>query len=209
MQNIKDTIMSQYANSPVLLALIGGLNDIIDPQYFINDFYEYVFRLSTAKGFGLDIWSDKVGVSRYAPIQDPNAKTFGFSPDFQPWNTYPWSNGGSFSSYKLPDDDLRKLIIIKAASNILYATALNINKFLLMIFEGRKAYYNITGHMTAEYIFEFNLTPFDRMVVYSLRMLPQPCGVGISYLEINTNQTFSFNGSGLSNFNNGVFYSGI
>lgn len=208
MQNIKDTIMSQYANSPVLLALIGGFNDVIDPQYFIDDFYNYIYRLSTAKGFGLDIWADKVGVSRYAPMQDPNEENFGFAPDFQPWNTFPWSNGGAFATYRLPDEDLRKLIIIKAALNILYATALNINKFLLMIFDGRRAYYNIIGHMAAEYVFEFTLTPFDRMVVYSLGMLPRPCGVGISYREINTDQTFGFNGSGLSNFNNGVFYNG-
>ncbi|WP_236489830.1 DUF2612 domain-containing protein, partial [Escherichia coli] len=66
MENIKDTIMSQYAHSPTLLALIDGINEVIDPQYFIDDFYEKVYRLSSAEGFGLDIWADKVGVSRFA-----------------------------------------------------------------------------------------------------------------------------------------------
>lgn len=208
MENIKDTIMSQYANSPIVLALIGGLNDVIDPQYFIDDFYQYVYRLSTARGFGLDIWADKVGVSRTAPTANPNAKTFGFQPDFEPFNTYPFSSGGAFASYQLSDNDLRSLIIIKAAINILYATALNINTLLLKIFNNKRAYYKITGHMTAEYVFEFTLTPFERLIVYSLNMLPKPCGVGISYVEINVDKTFGFNGSELSNFNNGVFYSG-
>uniref|UniRef100_UPI001F489CB2 DUF2612 domain-containing protein n=1 Tax=Escherichia coli TaxID=562 RepID=UPI001F489CB2 len=104
--------------------------------------------------------------------------------------------------------DLRKLIIIKAASNILYATAWNINKFLLMVFDGRKAYYDIIGHMSAEYVFEFSLTPFDRLIVYTLKMLPMPSGVGISYREVDVDRTFGFDGSDLSIFNNGVFYSG-
>ena len=208
MKNIKDTIMSQYANSPTILSLIEGLNDAIDPQYFIEDFYKYVCNLSTAKGFGLDIWAEKVGVSRRVPMVDPSAKYFGFDPDFQPFNTYPFSDGGTFQSYQLPDEQLRRLIIIKAAKNILYATALNINKFLLMIFDNRRAYYNITGHMAAEYVFEFSLNDFDKIVVYGLDMLPHPCGVGISYREVDVDRTFGFNGSELSNFNNGVFYSG-
>jgi hypothetical protein len=205
MKNIKDTIMSQYANSPSILALIENMNEVIDPQYFIDDFYEYVYRLSSAKGFGLDIWADKVGVSRNAPIQDPNVVTFGFDPDFQPFNTFPFSDGGSFSSYRLPDDDLRRLIIIKAATNILYATALNINKFLLMAFEGRRAYYEITGHMTAKYYFDFKLSQIDQLIVYKLNMLPHPCGVGISYEERSEEEIFGFYQSELSNFNNGVF----
>lgn len=214
MENIKDTIMSQYANSPTILALIDGLNDVIDPQYFIDDFYQYIYRLSSAKGFGLDIWADKVGVSRSAPIADPNATTLGYQtlptqePKFTPFNTAPFSDGGAFSSFRLSDDNLRSLIIVKAAINILYATAWNINKFLLTIFNGKRAYYKITGHMSAEYVFEFELSVFERMIVYTLDMMPKPCGVGISYVEINVDATLGFNGSELSNFNNGVFYSG-
>lgn len=206
MKNIKDTIFSQYANSLRILKIISELNDAIDPQYYIDDFYEYVYRLSTAKGFALDIWAIKVGVSRSAPMSDPNSKKFGYNPAYEPFNTYPFSGSGSgFSSYQLPDSLLRELIIIKASTNIIYATAININKLLLMIFDGRRAYYNITGHMTAEYVFEFTLSPFERMMVYTLKMLPQPCGVGISFIERDPNKILGFNGSELNTFNNGVF----
>ena len=206
MQNIKDTIMSQYANSPAILRIIGDINDAIDPKYYIDDFYNYVYRLSTARGFALDIWALKVGVSRSAPMSNPNVLSFGFKPSGEPWNTYPFSGSGSgFVSYQLPDALLRQLIIIKAAINIIYATAININKLLLMIFNGRRAYYNITGHMTAEYVFEFALSPFERMIVYTLKMLPQPCGVGISYRESDPNRIFGFEGSELQTFDNGVF----
>ena len=208
MKNIKDTIMSQYANSPKLLALIGSMNDIIDPQYFIDDFYENVFRLSSARGFGLDIWADKVGVSRSAPVQNPNSKTFGFSPDYQPFGTYPFSSGGEFSSYTMTDEELRQVIIFKAAANIIYATALNINTFLASIFGDRRAYYITNGNMTANYVFEFTLSNFESMIVYALRLLPEPSGVKISYNVINIATTFGFSGSRLSNFNNGAFYNG-
>lgn len=207
MKNLKDTIFSQYAHSPVILGILEALNDAIDPQYFIDDFYAYVYRLSTAKSFALDIWADKVGVSRNAPMSNPFTKKFGFNPAYEPFNTYPFSGSGSgFSSYQLPDPLLRQLIIVKAALNIIYATAININAFLRVIFEGKRAFYEITGHMTAKYVFEFSLTPFERMMVYTLNMLPQPCGVGISYEERDPNRIFGFEGSNLANFNNGVFY---
>lgn len=206
MKNIKDTIMSQYSNSPAILRIISGLNDAIDPQYFIGDFYEYVYRLSTAKGFGLDIWADKVGVSRNAPLTETNPNVFGFEPDFNPFNTYPFSDGGAFSSYQLPDDILRKVIIVKAASNILYATAININKFLLMVFGEKRASYRITGHMSAEYLIEFTPNTIENLIIYTFDMLPKPCGVGISYRERDMSKILGFNHSGLSNFNNGVFF---
>lgn len=210
MINIKDTIMSQYANSPRMLSIISGMNDAIDPRYFIEDFYEGVYRLSTAKGFALDIWASKVGLSRNAPMSNPNAKKFGFRPSFEPWNTYPFNSAtGANASYQLPDDQLRELITIKAAKNLIYATALNINKFLKLIFgEDRRAYYSIIGHMAAEYVFEFTLTPFERMLVYNLKILPVPCGVAITYREIDTGRTFGFFGTGLQNFDNGVFADG-
>lgn len=208
MQNIKETIMSQYANSPRILAIIDGINEAIDPQYFVDDFYNYVYRLSSAQGFGLDIWADRVGVSRNSPIANPDLLTFGFQPDFEPFNTYPFSDGGQFSSFSLSDSQLRELIIFKAASNILYATALNINNLLKNMFKGKRAYYNITGHMTARYVFEFKLSLFERLIVYTLDMLPKPSGVEISYIEIIEGEIFGFNGSGLNTLNNGVFFNG-
>ena len=205
MLNIKDTIMSQYAHSPVILAIIDGINDAIDPQYFLEDFYDLVYRLSTAKGFALDIWGQKVGVSRTAPITNPDSRKFGFKPAFEPFNTYPFASTGKYSSYQLPDSQYRELIVFKAAANIIYATAININAFLKMLFPNRRSYYLITGHMTATYVFEFTPNAFEKAMIYNLNILPRPCGVGISYREDITSDPFGFYGSELSNFNNGVF----
>ncbi len=210
MINIQHTLMSQYANSPVIVALITGLNDVIDPSASIESFYDIIWNLNTTSGLGLDIWGRIVGVNRNVQMSDPNAVTFGFntSPDsqyFTPFNDAPFSgSGSSFQTYRLPDSLYKQLIIIKAASNILYATAPNINKYLYMIFNNR-AYYMITGPMTAKYIFEFNMTPFQRLISYTLKLLPNPCGVLVSYEETPVNSTFGFEGTGLQPFDQGTF----
>lgn len=210
MLNVKDTLMSQYANSPVIISLIEGINEALDPNSTADKFYTMLWRLSSASSWGLDIWGRIIGVSRNVQMSAPDATTFGFktepvSPNFTPFNVAPFSAGGaSFNTYRLPDELYKQLIIIKAASNILYATAPNINKYLQMIFD-EKAYYYITGHMTAEYIFEFELTPFQRIIVYTLKLLPEPCGVLISYAERPIAEIFGFEGSEYETFDNGVF----
>lgn len=208
MIDVQKTLLSQYANSPIICSLIESMNEIIDPRYLLSDFYDKVLNVMTAEGWGLDVWARIVGVNRNAPIATVDVKRMGFDPAYQPFNTYPFSDGGKFSSALLPDEQLRHLIIIKAAANIIYATAPNINKFLLIAFGGRRAYYKITGHMAAEYVFEFNLDPFERVMVYNLNIMPWPCGVGVSYREVDPHKILGFNKSGLGNFNNGVFYSG-
>lgn len=64
MENIQETLMSQYANSPIICNLIDGMNDCLDPSETIETFYELAFNVNTVKGFGLDIWGRIVGVNR-------------------------------------------------------------------------------------------------------------------------------------------------
>lgn len=211
MINIEDTIASQYANSPIILSIIETMNDAIDPGYTIDSFYSILWNLRTATGWGLDIWGRIVGVSRDVQMTNPSAKSFGFKTDpasekFTPFDNAPFSGAGSgFQSYTLPDTQYKELIIIKAASNILYATAPNINKYLKSIFGDQRAYYYITGHMTASYIFEFDLTAFQRLITFTLKLLPEPCGVLVSYQQSAVKEYFGFEGSGYQPFDQGVF----
>ena len=208
--DLKETLLSQYANSPVIISIIETMNDAIDPSYAINNFYNTLWNLSTATGWGLDIWGRIVGVSRNVQMSDPDAVTFGFKTDpqevrFKPFNQAPFNSAGSqFGTYNLPDILYKQLIIVKAASNILYATAPNINKYMKSIFNDR-AYYKITGHMTAKYVFEFELTPFQRLIAYTLKLLPEPCGVLISYESSPIREIFGFDGTGYQPFDQGVF----
>jgi hypothetical protein len=70
MLNPLDTVISQYANSPTLRQLVLNMNEHIDPSTNFADFYEYVWNVDTAKGFGLDVWGKIVNVSRYLTIED-------------------------------------------------------------------------------------------------------------------------------------------
>lgn len=206
---IINTLLTQYANSPVIMGLLEGLNDALDPNVEIESFYNIVLNLSTAKGYGLDIWGRIVGIGRNVPTDLGNEPKFGFyRSEYKPFNVAPFnSNGGNFASYSLPDDLYRQLIIIKAYSNILYATAPNINKFLYYIFEDR-AYYRIMGGMHGQYVFEFNPTQFERLIIFHLNILPIPCGVSVEYSIEDTTTTFGFLDSDRQPFNQGVFRNG-
>ncbi len=214
MKNIQNTLMSQYANSPIICRLISGLNDCLDPNQNIKSFYDLAFNVMTAKGLGLDIWGRIVGVYRNVSIPvEQEEDVFGFETDpdtYSPFNVYPFNYDDSmgYSSFKLMDDQYRIIILLKAASNIVLATAPSINKFLKMIFGNKRAYFLITGHMKAQYFFEFYLTNFERNIAYRLNILPRPSGVLLGFYEVSVDSTFGFFGSNLQPFNQGVFYSG-
>lgn len=186
MKDIQKTLMSQYANSPAICAIIEGINECIDPSSAIDSFYDTAWNIYTAKGFGLDIWGRIVGVNRVVRMADPNGEVFGFNTSqksFYPFNQRPFSSSGSnLAAYRLPDEQYRFLILIKAFANIIDATVLNINKFLKFAFSGR-SYCLITASMQTTYVFDFKLSAFERYMIYSFNILPRPCGVKAIFVE--------------------------
>lgn len=77
MQSVEKTIISQYATSPTIVALVRYMDGYIDPRANIDDFFDRVFNIETAVGFGLDIWGRIVGVSRELKIPTEDSY-FGF-----------------------------------------------------------------------------------------------------------------------------------
>ena len=61
------TIISQYENSQTLYQLISNFHDYIDPTANIQAFYDLVWNVDSAQGWGLDVWGNIVGVSRTIP----------------------------------------------------------------------------------------------------------------------------------------------
>lgn len=202
---VKKTIMSQYANSPRLMYIIDSLFDAIDPSRFAQDFFDVAMNLDTAQGIGLDIWGRIVGVSRAVSYPNPEGEYFGFKDGFYPFGDRPfYSNSGGNSAWELADDAYRQMIMIKAFSNIIYATAPNINKLMKMIFRG-KGYYQIIGDMQANYVFEYTLSPFERFLLTETTLIPRPCGVFVGIQEMDIDNYFGFYGSGFKPFDQGVF----
>ena len=196
MINFEKTIISQYANSETIFALIEQFNDCIDPRADFEQFYHLVWNVDTAKGFGLDIWGRIVDVSRVIKL-DFDDDTLGFfntEEDFQPFDQAPmrsWEDGAVY--FSMTDDAYRTLIMIKAFVNIIYVSAQNINRILSMLFAGRgRCYYLSLGNMHGRYVFEFNLLPHEQAIIEQSNLLPNPSGVLLEFLEIPVDQVFGF-----------------
>lgn len=204
---IHETIMSQYANSPRLMHIINTVADAIDRDKFDQQFFDLIMSIPTANSHGLDIWGRIVGISRTVQFSNPEGEYFGFADGFYPFNERPFSGAGSGSdTWELSNEAYRELILLKALANIVYATAPAINALMRAMFD-KPAYFLITGHMEARYVFEFQLSPYQRHIVYNSGILPRPCGVLISIIiNADTDGIFGFSGSGLQPFNQGVFF---
>jgi hypothetical protein len=177
----RQTLLSQYANSPTILALIETFDQCIDPTTDIDNFFDTVFNVLTAVGFGLDIWGRIVGVGRVFPVAD--ALYFGFEgSDFAPWNQGIWWDGVlSTSNFALADDSYRLLILAKAMSNLTEGSIPAINDILKMLFAGRgNAYVDNHANMTMTYTFAFTLSAVDLTIVVNSGVLPNPTGVTVN-----------------------------
>jgi hypothetical protein len=156
MRDIEKTICSQYGNSTTLVKLICNMNEYIDPSADIDNFYNVVWNVDTAIGFGLDIWGEIVGVSREI-FTDPV--------------TY------------LDDDAFRSLILLKALSNISIDSAPSINQLLQnWLGGGVRAYVQDLGGMALLYVFEFLLTDVQIQIITGSTIFLRGAGVQANIL---------------------------
>ncbi len=209
MLDVRQTIISQYAHSPIIQQIIGHFNESIDPRADLQRFYDVVWNVDTAEGFGLDIWGRIVGIEREVRMKAED-EFIGFADGFTPFDSGVWSiDESSDRKYRLDDTTYRRVIMLKAMSNIIYATAPNINRLLRSMFGKRgRAYYVKNGTMAARYVFEFYLLPVERAVIRQTDLLPRPCGVLLDFYEPETEFTFGFEEANLTPFGEGVFFMG-
>lgn len=195
MINVEQTIISQYANSDAITKLIYGMNDCIDPSTDFDNFYNFVWNVQTAQGFGLDIWGKIVVVSRYLRIvgSDPYVG-FNEAIDFYPFDDGTWYNeSNSTSTYRLSDDAYRVLILAKALRNISRSDARTANTLLKNMFSGRgRCYVNDLGGMAMRYTFEFQLTDYEFAIITQSGVMPRPAGVTAYLLQVPEEGVFGF-----------------
>ena len=188
MLNFKDTITSQFANSPTILALMANMDAYIRQDANYQQFYNYIWNVNTAQGFGLDIWGRIVDVSRYLKVPSTEIN-FGFSAAGNASAT-PFGQGVFYSgaaatnTYALSDDAYRVLILAKALANISATTSQALNQLLRNLFPGRgRCYVNDLGGMQMRYTFEFALLPYELAIVTSSGVLPHGAGVQVFVLQ--------------------------
>lgn len=186
MQNVQQTLLSQYANAPRIQALIAGWNQMLDPATLIDQWYQQVWNLQTAQGFGLDVWGRIVGVSRVLSLSAQSYLGFCEASDLteEGFAQAPWFQGEeTTNNYRLADDGFRQLIYAKALANIAGGSVLDINRILMTLFSGQgDAYVRDNGDMTMSYVFRFVPTAVQVSIIQNSGVLPRPAGVGVSYV---------------------------
>lgn len=187
MRDYQRTVISQYAASPTLNRLIGNLNQYLDQTENIEQFYNLVWNVQTAQGYGLDVWGRIVGVSRALAVATGSYLGFEEAADTnaQPFNQAPFYSGTiSTSNYVLSDTAFQTLIYAKALANISNGSIQSINAVLRTLFPGRGNCYVTDGeNMTMTYTFSFALQPYELTIVQSSGVLPKPTGVSVTVVH--------------------------
>lgn len=172
--DVWSTVVSQYANSPILTALIENFASYVDQTRDLEDFFDFIWNVDTAQGYGLDVWGRIVGVTRTLDILD--VQFFGFeegdaSLDFGTFGQAPLYSGQPLTDgYELSDHAYRQLIMAKAFANICSNTIPALNRMLLTLFPGRGNCY-VTEGPTLSNWFGFaesiNASGFNQASFYS------------------------------------------
>lgn len=199
------TILSQYSASPHILALAHGFALRLDPAPDIDLFFEKVFDIETAQGWGLDNWGRILGVPR--GVQVATVDWFGYyGSGLQPWNNAPFFNTAqATNNYPLADEAYRKLLMYKAAANIGSADAATINRLLKQIFPSTFDHIVDNGNMSIRAVFNDYLQPVEIGILNTYGALNKGAGVQWIYLSVNPDETFGFDDSGFQPFDQGVF----
>lgn len=182
------TVISQYANSPILTKLIENFSEYVDQAQNFDSFYDLIWNVLTAQGAGLDVWGRIVGVSRTLDLQNAG-KFFGFDEattiSADPFNQSPFYSGSALTTnFQLSDAGYLILILAKALANISDGSSKSLNQLLINLFPGRgNAYVTDTGNMTMTYTFDFTLTPVEAAIVTQSGVLPKPVGVAVTYVQ--------------------------
>lgn len=179
--DVWSTIISQYANSPIITTLITNLDEYLDPTVNLDSFFDLVWNVDTAQGWGLDVWGRIVGVSRTLSVQLTD-QYFGFEEagvSANPFNTQPFFSGQQLNNnFILTDSAYRVLILAKALANICDGSIPAINQILLNLFPNRgNCYVKDNLDMTMTYHFDFALSPVELAIVEQSGALPKSTGV--------------------------------
>lgn len=165
-------IISQYANSPRLDAMLLDLAEYFDQTQNFSEFFDLIMNVLTAQGYGLDVWGRIVGVNRVVKIVLTN--WFGYAEALP--GSYTFGQGAFYSgqplteNYSLSDQTYRLLILAKAASNITDGSIASINRILMNLFPNRGNAYVTEGTDLGDW-FGFaessNAQGFDQAAFYS------------------------------------------
>lgn len=183
------TIISQFANSPRITAILENMFQYLDQTQNWDNFLSYMLDIDTAVGYGLDVWGRILGVNRTVKL--PSGPVyFGFQQGtsggeidtFGPRGQGPFYAGEPLtSSFALPDSTFRQLLLAKAMWNITTCTIPAINALLMSLFgspsQNQLCWCKDNGGMAMVFFFNFNPTQTQLAIIFQTGILPKPVGV--------------------------------
>jgi hypothetical protein len=185
--NWEQTVYSQYAQSQIINQLLSDVSAWIDPNQSVDSFYDQLWNITTATGYGLDVWGRIVGVNRVLSLVP---KYFGFEEagtlGADPFGQSAFYSGPVLSSsYPLSDNAFRTLILAKAAANITNCSIPAINAIMRFLFGSSGACYCTDGlNLTMTYTFYFTLSQVQLSIIQTAGVLPRPAGVSYTIVQI-------------------------
>jgi hypothetical protein len=203
-------IQSQYSASQRIMALAAGFQDKLDPHIDIDLFYQKIFDIHTAEGFGLDNWGVILGIGRNIP-GPYTGDCFGLDgSELHPFDQYPFvpDNGTppAITMINLDDEHFRLLLLYKALANISASDAETQNRLLSVLINSgvagfpKAAYVLEVGKMVIRWVFERPLSAIQGAVFKAAGTLARGAGVGWELYALDPRETFGFDGSEMRPF---------
>lgn len=167
-------MIGQYANSPVLVKLENGFKELFDDGYFCRNWYDVIFNMDTATGYGLDVWGKILNRGREFVYN-------GVEYYLQGEQTI----GGKYFSAEAMENLYRKVLQITAMRYIGNASLYSINNILQFIFkEDGIAYCIEYGTMKIRYVFQFYMDDVLKAIIETLDMHPAGVLTSFEYLPL-------------------------
>lgn len=184
-------MISQYANSPNFVSLVNGLTGIFSNAQTLEDWYNVVFNLKTASGYGLDIWGAILNQGRLFYY------TYNGSTESVYLKGAQIVDGVSYTEEQI-EEIYRQVLFLKAMSNITNVTLASLNQMLQFYYQGRgRAYVIEYGTMKIRYVFEFYVNKLEK-AIFTSNVMPKPTGVLASFEYIPQGEYFGFFVNGLT-----------
>ena len=184
-------MISQYANSPILVKLVDGLKSQYNSAKTIEDWFKIIFNLKTASGIGLDVWGAILNQSRSFTYEDNGVV-----------KTVVLQGGQTIDGITYTDEQIeefyRLILFLKTLSNISNSTMASLNAILRAYFKDRGDCHVVkTSTMTIMYVFSFYVSKFEK-TIFSSEIMPRPAGVYSNFSYIQKGAYLGFFVNGLS-----------
>ena len=167
-------MIGQYANSPVLVSLDNGLKELFNDSPFVVNWYNAVFNMNTATGYGLDIWGKILNRNREFIYNGTEYYLQGEQ-----------TIGGVHFSEEEMENLYRLVLQITAMRYIGNASIYSINNILQTIFKDYGLAYCIEyGTMKIRYVFQFYMNEVLRAIIETLNMHPAGVLTSFEYLPL-------------------------